>query len=181
MEDQRIVELFFARSEQAVVELDKKYGNLLFRISDNILHSDEDAAECVNDAYLGVWNAIPPARPNPLCAFVCRIARNLSLKKYRERTAQKRGPALPLEELANCIPTSSAEEAVSARELGRTICRFLEGLDQESRVLFLRRYWFSDPVKDIALRLGVSENAVSARLRRLRVRLQQYLQEEGFA
>ena len=181
MEDQEIIALFISRSEQAVAELDGKYGSLLYRISGNILHSDKDAAECVNDAYLGVWNAIPPARPNPLCAFVCRIARNLSLKKYRERTAQKRGPALPLEELANCIPTPSAEEAVSARELGRTICRFLEGLDQESRVLFLRRYWFSDPVKDIALRLGVSENAVSARLRRLRVRLQQHLQEEGFA
>ena len=181
MEDQEIIALFISRSEQAVAELDGKYGSLLHRISGNILHSDEDAAECVNDAYLGVWNAIPPARPNPLCAFVCRIVRNLSLKKYREQTALKRGPALPLEELANCIPTPSAEEAVSARELGRAICRFLDGLDRESRVLFLRRYWFSDPVKDIAPRLGMSENAVSARLRRLRIRLQQYLQKEGYA
>jgi len=180
MEDQRIVELFFARSEQAVAALDEKYGSLLFRISDNILQNDLDAAECVNDTYLGVWNAVPPARPSPLCAFVCRIARNLSLKRYRERTAQKRGPALPLEELAGCIPAPSAEDVLSARELGQAICRFLDGLDRESRVLFLRRYWFSDPVKDIAVRLGVSENTVSARLRRLRIRLQQYLQKEGF-
>lgn len=180
MEDQEIIALFISRSEQAVAELDGKYGSLLHRISGNILHSDEDAAECVNDAYLGVWNAIPPARPNPLCAFVCRIVRNLSLKKYREQTALKRGPALPLEELADCIPTASAEEALSARELGRAIRRFLDGLEPESRVLFLRRYWFSDPVKEIAGRLGISENAVSARLRRLRIRLQQYLQEEGY-
>lgn len=180
MEDQEIIALFISRSEQAVAELDGKYGSLLHRISGNILHSDEDAAECVNDAYLGVWNAIPPSRPNPLCAFVCRIVRNLSLKKYRERTAQKRGPVLPLEELANCIPVASAEETVSARELGRAIRRFLDGLEPESRVLFLRRYWFSDPVKDIAAQLGISENAVSARLRRLRIRLQQYLQKEGY-
>ena len=116
MEDQEIIALFISRSEQAVAELDGKYGSLLHRISGNILHSDEDAAE----------------------------------------------------------------EAVSARELGWAIRRFLDGLEPESRVLFLRRYWFSDPVKDIAAQLGISENAVSARLRRLRIRLQQYLQEEGY-
>ncbi len=182
MEDQKIVELFFARSEQAIAELAQKYGSLLFRISDNILQNNNDAAECVNDAYLGVWNTVPPAKPNPLCAFVCRVVRNLSLKKYRDRSAQKRHSHYErsMEELAGCLPTASAEEVLSARELGRAISLFLDSLDLENRVIFLRRYWFGDSVKDIAAWLDLRENTVSARLSRTRTHLKQYLQREGF-
>lgn len=182
MEDQKIIELFFARSELAIQALAAKYEKLLYKISFHILQDREDVAECLNDTYLGVWNAIPPARPNPLSAFVCKITRNLSLKKYRANTAAKRDATMDvsLEELEPCIPTPSAEEEWSAQELGRAINRFLHTLDKESRVLFVRRYWFSDSVGDIAKDLRISENLASVRLKRIRKRLKIYLEQEGY-
>ena len=182
MEDQKIIELFFARSELAIQALAAKYEKLLYKISFHILQDSEDVEECLNDTYLGVWNAIPPAKPNPLSAFVCKITRNLSLKKYRANTAAKRDASLEvsLEELEPCIPTPSAEEVWNARELGQAINRFLEDLDTESRVLFVRRYWFSDSVGDIAEQLHISENLASVRLKRLRKKLKGYLEQEGY-
>ena len=183
MEDQKIVDLFFIRSEVAIKMLAEKYEKLLYKISFNILNNHEDVAECINDTYLGVWNAIPPQRPNPLCAFVCRITRNLSLNRYRKKTAEKRSSMLEvsLDELATCVPTLSAEEEWSAKELGKAIDAFLETLDAENRVLFVRRYWFTDSVKDLALMLHISENLVSVRLNRVRKQLKKYLEKEGFA
>lgn len=182
MDDQKIIELFFARSELAIQALAAKYEKLLHKISFHILQNNEDVAECLNDTYLGVWNAIPPARPNPLSAFVCKITRNLSLKKYRANTAAKRDATMDvsLEELAPCIPTPSAEEEWSALELGRSINRFLHTLEKENRVLFVRRYWFADSVKDIAGELCISENLASVRLKRIRKQLKQYLEQEGY-
>ncbi len=182
MEDQKIIELFFARSELAIQALAAKYEKLLHKISFHILQDDEDVAECINDTYLGVWNAIPPERPNPLSAFVCKIARNLSLKRYRTNTAAKRDASLEvsLEELEPYIPSPSAEEEWSAGELGRTINRFLETLEQENRVLFVRRYWFADAVGDIAADLHISENLASVRLKRVRGQLKTYLEKEGY-
>ena len=183
VEDQKIVDLFFARSEMAIVMLAEKYEKLLYKISFNILNDHEDVAECINDTYLGVWNAIPPQRPNPLSAFVCRIARNLSLNRYRRKTAGKRNSTLEvsLDELAACVPTPSAEEEWNARELGRAIDAFLETLDAEKRVLFVRRYWFTDSIGDLAGLLHMSENLVSVRLNRIRKQLKRYLEKEGFA
>lgn len=183
MEDERIIALFFARSEQAVAALAAKYERLIYQIAHNILGQPEDARECVNDTYLGVWNAIPPARPDPLTAFVCRIARNTALKRRRARAAAKRdgGWERSLDELAEAIPAPSAEEDWSAAELGRAVDRFLDTLDRESRVLFVRRYWFGDPVRQLAALTGRTENNVSVRLSRLRGRLRTYLEQEGFS
>lgn len=182
MEDQKIIELFFARSELAIQALAAKYEKLLYKISFHILQDSEDVAECLNDTYLGVWNAIPPARPNPLSAFVCKITRNLSLKKYRANTAAKRDASMDmsLEELEPCIPTPSAEEEWSAKELGRAINRFVDTLDKENRVLFVRRYWFADAVGDIAKDLQISENLASVRLKRIRKQLKKFLEQEGY-
>lgn len=182
MEDHTIIELFWKRSEQAIRALSEKYGKLLYRISYNILHNSEDVEECVNDTYLGVWNTIPPTRPDPLSAFVCRITRNLSLKKYRANTAAKRDASLEvsLEELACVIPVPSAEEEWSAKELGRSLNAFLEMLETDNRVLFVRRYWFADSVRDISKDMHISENLASVRLKRVREGLKVYLRKEGY-
>ncbi len=182
MEDKKIIELFFARSESAIQALSEKYEKLLHKISFQILHNEEDVAECINDTYLGVWNTIPPTNPNPLCAFVCKITRNLSLKKYRTKTAAKRDASLEvsLEELEPVIFSPSAEEEWSAVELGEKINLFLHTLDAESRVQFVRRYWFADSIGEIARDLRVSENVVSVRLGRIRKKLKRYLEQEGY-
>ena len=119
MDDIEIIELFFERSEQAIIELSNKYGAICNKVADNILNNRLDSEECVNDAYLGVWNTIPPQRPNPLLSYVCRIVRNLALKKYHENTAQKRNSYydVALDEIADCIPASfSVEDEIMAKE-----------------------------------------------------------------
>lgn len=183
MEDREITDLFFERSEQAISELSKKYGKLLLHISNNVLNNREDVQECINDTYLAVWNSIPPQRPEPLSAYVCRIAKNLSLKKYRDLHAKKRNSAydVSLDELSNCFSGGSLEEIYTAKELGQAINAFLGTLDETSRVLFLRRYWFHDSVKDISKMLGISENTCSVRLNRIRGRMREYLLKEGFS
>ena len=182
MEDREIIRLFWDRSELAISALAEKYGALVLRIAGNIVSSWEDAEECRNDTYLGVWNEIPPKEPDPLCAFVCRIARNISLKRFRFSRAGKRDRSreLPISELENCLFGPSAEMECSARELGRAIDRFLDTVDPVSRVIFLRRYWFSDPVGDIAAELGLEPNHVSVKLSRTRDKLRRQLQKEGF-
>lgn len=183
MEDNTIIELFFDRSEQAIRELDGKYGKVCHSLSYNILHSRQDAEECVNDAYLGMWNAIPPARPNPLLAFLCRIVRNLSLMRYHGDRAFKRGGGsytVALEELEGCLASpQTVEGELEEQELVRLIEGFLETLSPENRVLFLRRYWFADSYGEIAARTGLSEKNVSVRLTRIRKRLRRYLAEGG--
>ena len=119
MDDKQIIRLFFERSEQAIAELSGKYGDLCFKIADNILNDPQDAEECVNDAYLGAWNSIPPQAPDPLRAYICRIVRNLALKKHRANSAAKRGSRfeVSLSELEDCLPDNSFEEHLSAGEL----------------------------------------------------------------
>ena len=180
MEDDAIIELFFARSEQAIRKLDEKYGRLCRSLSYNILNSRQDAEECVNDAYLGTWNAIPPARPDPLLAFLCRIVRNLSLMRYHANTAANRNGAchMALEELEECLASPhTVEEAMEERELVRLIEDFMDTLSPENRVLLMRRYWFSDSYREIAERTGLSEKNVSVRLTRIRKQLRNYLTE----
>ena len=182
MEDDRIIELFFERSEQAIIELSAKYEKLLFSVSNNILINKEDAMECVNDTYLGAWKAIPPQKPNPLTAFLCKIVRNLSLNKYRDKKAGKRNSAfdVSMEELEYCIPSASVEEIWSAKELGIAINRFLATLDKDSRIMFLRRYWFLDSASDIADLFDLNENNVYVKLFRIRKGLKSFLEKEGF-
>lgn len=182
MVDEKIIELFFERSEQAIKEVDTKYGRVCHNISYNILHDQMDAEECVNDAYLGAWNAIPPARPNPLLTYLCKIVRNLSLKRYYMKEAIKRNSTydVAMEELEAYLSSPNTVEAeVEAKELARIIESFLDTLSVENRVIFLRRYWFSDTYSDIAQRVGLTEKNVSVRLTRTRSKMREYLLERG--
>ena len=182
MEDKTIIRLLFDRSEQALELLTRRYGPRLRLTARNILGDDQEAEECVSDTYLALWNAIPPAEPDPLAGFVFKIGRNLALKRLRHNTAQKRNSHydLSLEELSGCIAGGSLEEALSARELGQAIDRFLTTLPRDSRIMFLRRYWFGDSVSQIAEALCYTENAVSVRLNRCREKLRTYLVQEGY-
>ena len=180
MNDERIIELFLERSEEAIKELHEKYGRLCYKVSYNILNDRQDAEECVNDAYLGVWNAIPPAKPNSLCAFVCKIVRNVSLKRYEKNTAAKRNGRydVAMEELEDCLASAvTVEEEIEECELVESIEAFLDILSKEDRVIFLRRYWFSDTYADIAKQVGLTEKNVSVRLTRIRKKLREYLLE----
>lgn len=182
MEDQELIEMFFARSEQALQELERKYGETCRKFSYRILNSIQDAEECVNDAFLGAWNAIPPAKPNPLLAYLMRIVRNISLKLYWKNTAAKRNSmyTVALQEIEGCIASANTvEEEIEARELARIIEAFLETLSAENRVIFMRRYWFADGYREIAERVGLSEKNVSVRLTRIRTKMRQYFQERG--
>lgn len=182
MEDKRIIQLLWDRTEQAVDALAAKFGKRLLQTALNILSHRQDAEEAVNDTYLALWNAIPPAKPEPLAPFVYRVGRNTALKHLRQRSAQKRDSSYDvcLDELAGILPGPSMEETLDARALGSSIDRFLETLDKDSRILFVRRYWFGDSVKDIGRAIGVSENVLSVRLHRLRGKLKDYLYKEGF-
>lgn len=178
--DEKIIEMFFERSEQAIAEVDKKYGKICHRLSFNILNSWPDAEECVNDAYLGAWNAIPPAKPNPLQAYICKIVRNISLKLYYRKEAAKRNSTydIAMEELKHQLSSpNTVETEIEARELARIIESFLDTLTVENRVIFMRRYWFSDSGKDIAERMGLTEKNISVRLTRIRQKMKQYLIE----
>ena len=183
LEDSKIIELFFARAEQAIVELSAKYGTVCGRIARNILKNDLDAEECVNDTYLAAWNTIPPQKPNPLRTYIFRIVRNISIAKYHANTSVKRNSYydVALEELENCLAASvTVEQEISAKELSRQINRFLATLDEESQMMFVRRYWYSDSISDIAERFQTSSNNVSVRLSRIREKLKSHLKKEGF-
>ena len=183
LEDSIIIDLFFARKEQAIEELNKKHGSAVRKTAANILRDRQDAEECVNDTYLGVWNSIPPQRPNPLISFVCRIARNLAVSRLRRETAAKRnnGFDLVLDELEEFLPSRMNVEAdYESKELVSAINRFLSELDYDDRFIFIRRYWFADSIKDIAAAMHSRENRVSVRLFRLREKLRNTLKKEGF-
>ena len=172
--------MFFKRSEQAIAEVDIKYGKVCHRLSFNILNNRRDAEECVNDAYLGAWNAIPPAKPNPLQAYVCKIVRNISLKLYYRKEAAKRNSNydIAMEELKHQLSApNTVETEIEVKELARIIESFLDTLTAENCVIFMRRYWFSDSYKDIAARVGLSEKNISVRLTRIREKMKQYLLE----
>ena len=183
MEDQQIIRLFFERSEQAITEQSRKYGALCFQIADNILDDPQDAEECVNDAWLGAWNSIPPQRPDPLRAYICRIVRNLSLKKLRANSALKRSGRfeVSLSELEDCIPAHSLDEQLAAGELSAQINAFLAALRRDDRVMFVRRYWFLAPVRELSKKFGFSESKTASMLHRTRGKLRRFLVEEGLA
>ena len=176
-----IIELFFDRSEDAIKELDQKYGNYCYKLSYSILGNKQDAEECVNDSYLGVWNAIPPARPNPLLTFVCKIVRNISLNRYNASKAKKRNSeyVLSLEELGDILSENTLETELKEEEILKYIEEFLDMQSKENRVIFIRRYWFSDSYKEIEKRTGVNKRLISVRLARMREKLKIYLEERG--
>ena len=157
MEDEKIIELYWQRSPQAIDETSRKYGAYCMRLSMNILMNREDSEENVNDTYLRTWNAIPPQKPDPLRTFVCKIARNLAATKYHANTAKKRNSRYDaaLDELEGCLAAGgSVEEAYDAKELSEAINAFLSSLSYTDRFLFVRRYWYSDSMQDIAAMIG---------------------------
>lgn len=183
LEDSKIIELFFARVEQAIVELSEKYGTVCGRIARNILKNDLDAEECVNDTYLAAWNTIPPQKPNPLRTYIFRIVRNISIARYHANTSVKRNSIydVALDELENCLAAAfTVEQEMSAKELSLQIDRFLDTLDKENRVMFVRRYWYSDSISDIAEMFQITNHNVSVRLSRTRDKLKTHLKKEGY-
>lgn len=182
VEDTQIIDLFFARDQQAITELDAKYGSMCRKLSYQILNNRLDSEECVNDAYLGTWNTIPPERPNPLRTFLCKIVRNLSIKRYHANTAAKRNSMydVALSEVEQDVMTlNTVEDEIEAKALARLIEVFLDSLSAENRVIFMRRYWFSDSYEEIAQKVGITEKNVSVRLSRLRRQLKVFLVREG--
>ena len=158
IDDEKIIDLFFERSEQGIRELDNKYGAVCHNLSYNIVNNRQDAEECVNDAYLGAWNAIPPVRPNPLLSYIVKIVRNISLKIYWRKEAAKRSGhyTIALEEIEGCIADQkTVEDEIEARELARIIEAFLDTLTVKERVIFMRRYAYADTYADIAKRVGM--------------------------
>lgn len=179
MEDTKIVDLYWARSEQAITETKNKYENLLFSVANNILFAQQDVEECVNDTYFGAWNAMPEARPTFLSAFLCRITKNLALKRYEYLTAAKRNcnMEVSLNELENVL--AGVEPEQNDEELANAISAFLRKEGYEARNIFVRRYFFYDSIKDIAERFQMNQNTVKTVLRRTRIRLKKYLEKEG--
>lgn len=184
MEDKDIIDLYWQRSPAAVDATAQQYGGYLAFIAGHILRSPPDAEECVNDAYLKAWQSIPPARPEKLQAYLGKITRNLAISRLRRRDAQKRGGdevTLALGELEDCLPTvSSLEEDMEARELGLLIQDFLEGQPKQKRILFVQRYWYVMPVKEIAAANGLSRTNVTSILYRMRKELKARLDQEGY-
>lgn len=180
MEDGRIVELYWERSETAIKETQIKYGRLFKYVAINILSNNEDADECVNDTYLAAWNAMPTARPVYLSAFLCKITRNLALKKCEYNTAKKRNPEvlLSFSELEECIASNFPTE-IENHQIAMLINKFLRNMSYENRNIFIRRYWFYDPISEISKRFQMSESKVASILFRTRNKLRQYLEDEG--
>ncbi len=183
MEDRSIIDLYWARDEQALEESQRKYGGYCWAIAQNILRSREDTEECVNDTWLRAWNAMPPQRPTILSAFLGRITRNLSLDRYKARNRAKRGGGqlnLALEELGACLSDrDNVEQQLLEAELARIIDRFLRQLPEKDRCIFLRRYWYVDSTREIALRYHMAEGTVKSTLHRVRSKLKTYLEQEG--
>ena len=183
MEDTKIIELYFARSEEAICQTDAAYGRKLFSLADRILQNDEDSEEAVSDTYMKTWETIPPHRPTYLFAYLAKICRHFALGKLDWKKAAKRSAEVIslTDEMALCIPDRQREAEMADKEIGRALNAFLEGLSQESRVIFLRRYWFCDTIAEIADRYGISESKVKMRLKRTRDHLADYLHKEGIS
>lgn len=183
LDDSKIIDLFFERSEQAIMELSAKYGSTCNKISYNILNNYLDAEECVNDAYLAAWNTIPPQIPKTLKGYVFSIVRKLSISKYHANSALKRNSHydIALDELEACLASSvTVDDEIAVKELSRLLDNFLDTLDKESRIMFVRRYWYSDSVSAVAERFNISNNNAALRLSRIRDKLRKYLRKEGY-
>jgi len=184
MEDRQIIELYWARSETAIAETERKYGPYLRGIACRILSNPEDAKECVNDTYHSAWNAMPPHWPDALSAFLGKITRRISIDRWRKDRAEKRGGGelpLALEELGECVSGGETpEDLLRSKELEDRFHQFLLSLPVVERRVFLRRYWFLDSVGDIADRFGFTQSKVTSMLHRVRNRLRAQLEKEGY-
>lgn len=183
MEDAKIIDLFWARKEEAIYETDAAYGGKLYGLANRILRSHEDAEESVSDTYMKTWEAIPPHRPNYFFAFLASVCRHLCLNRLDWKSAAKRNAEVVAltEEMAACIPDTRSERMLEGKEIGRIMNAFLAGLSKESRLIFLRRYWYVDTIAEIAQRYGMTESKVKMQLSRTRNKLSEYLKKEGIA
>ncbi len=181
MDDLQIIDLYFERNETAIRETELRYGKLCMRIARSILDNEADAEECVNDTWLGVWNTIPPKRPDNLAAYIIRITRNLSLKRVRLNTAQKRtaGVETSLSELEEVLADDRRQPDMGEEQLGLLISEFLRMQSADARNVFIRKYWFFDSTAEIAGRYSFSESKVRSMLYHTRNRLRDYLKKEG--
>ena len=184
MEDSSIVELYWQRDQEAISHTQQKYGPYLFKIAYNILSNMEDSQESVNDTYWKAWGAMPPHRPQILSTFLGKITRQTAIDRLRRRLSQKRAGAeypLCVEELNQCCSSApSPQELVECEELAQALSRFLEDLSPAARRLFVGRYYFMDPLHEVAAYCGMSQSRAKSLLYRTRQRLRQFLQEEGF-
>jgi len=184
MEDTKILDLYFARDEQAIAETAQKYGGYCFTLANSILPNKQDAEEAVSDTYWKTWNAIPPCRPVVLKLFLAKITRNLSFSRWRQQTAEKRGGgemALVLDELSECVATpGSVEDRLNGKELAIAIRSFLDTLPKREQDIFLRRYFFVEESETIAKRYGMKQATVLRSLSRTRAKLKQFLTKEGY-
>ena len=180
MEDDRIIELYFGRDEQAIRHTADKYGAYCSTVAMNILHSEPDAEECVNDTYLKTWNSIPPTRPHSLKLFLARIVRNLSINRHRALHSDKRNRDLEvsLSELESCLPVPDGENGGS--ELSELLNEFLGTQTPTDRKIFVQRYWYNLSAAEISEEHDISENAVWVKLHRTRERLREFLTERGY-
>lgn len=180
MDDAQIIELYLSRRETAVEETSIRFGRLIRSTAMNMLGSEEDALECENDTYMALWNSIPPNKPENLTGYICRIAKNLALTRFRDSRRQKRSAqVVALDELAETLPGRCLEDEVTSRELGRAIDKFLSETAQRERVIFIGRYWYGYSVGEIAKNLHLTANAVSLSLHKTRNALCKYLTREG--
>lgn len=182
MEDSAIIDLYWARSEAAIEETKKKYEHRLKYVIGNILSQSQDIEECVNDTYLGAWNAMPDARPDYLSAFLCRIAKNLAIKRYDYLMAEKRNQTLESiwDELDGVVGAQTIEQEIIAKQMAEAINCFLRRQKSVQRKIFVRRYYFCESVREIAIHLGTSQSAVKSILFRMRKELKKYLEKEGY-
>ena len=177
MDDREIITPLTNRDERAAEALGKRFGGLCLSLIRNILRDPRDVEECLNGVYMRLWSSIPPAEPRNLTAYVAKAARNEALMRFRANRSRHISELDPLDELKACLPP--AEDEVMARELARAVNGFLKDLPREKREVFIRRYWFFDPIADIARRYGFTEGKVTSMLFRLRAQLRDYLGKEG--
>ena len=181
MNDEQIIQLFFTRNEDAISQTACRYGGQLTRLSENILRNKEDAQECVSDTYLRAWDTIPPTRPVHFFAYLAKLCRHFAFGRLDWNNAAKRKAEVVslTEDMEQCIPDASHERTMRGKELGRILDAFLESLPKDSRVIFLRRYWYVDTIAEIARQYGMTESKVKMQLSRTKEKLRIYLEKEG--
>ena len=183
MTDSQIIALFWDRNEDAIRETDAAYGRRLYAISNQILCQRQEAEESVSDTYMKAWETMPPQKPLYFFAYLAKICRNFSLARLQWNSAAKRSAEIVslTQEMAECIPDRRMEHRLECEALGQLLNRFLESLSQDNRLIFLRRYWYADSIREIADRYGITESKVKTQLHRTRKKLQVFLEKEGIA
>ncbi len=182
LEDNKIIELFFQRKNRAITAISEKYGKLCFKVAYNILNNHEDSDECVNDAYLGAWNTIPPKEPNPLKAYILRLTRNQALNRYDYNSAKKRAGnfALCIDEIGYCISGSEdPAEVFETKQLTEYINEYISSLSEADRLLFVRRFWYAEPYEELSVLTGVKVSTLKVKIMRLRDGLKDFLVQKS--